>query len=209
MSAPVMMPDVQANSTCDGLTFTDNTTYLGTSITSAQVATATIRLDYSTLGTYIQYVFTVSSNVITAGTLSLAGATPVSITPYIDNHTISNVFPFVDFDLSGDYGVTIPAVEDGVFYTEYRVQGTAMGAPFSYSGTQQIEITCEISCCIAKMFQELSADCVCDDAKWMTAMRAQAYLWASKFATQIGNTENATAALNVANSICTNGCGCS
>ncbi len=204
MAAPNVSPNVTANAACDGLTFNDETVYTGSDITSSQVTTATLRVDYSTLETYIQYVFTVLNNVITGATLSLAGATPETITEELE----STVFPLVDFDVTADYGITIPDVEDGVYYTQYRLQGTDDGEAFNYRGVQQIEIVCETACCIANLFVNLDPNCSCTDSSWMKAMRAQSYLWASQFATQGGNTENATAALNLASEICSGDCGC-
>jgi len=207
MSAPSISPDVTTNTTCDGLTFNDTTVYTGTDITTAQVTSATIRLAYSSLDTAIQYVFTISSNVVTAVTLAVSSNEPVDISSYIGD-TISDAFPFVDFDLSGDYGVTIPAVEDGVYYTTYRVQGNN-GSPFSYTGTQQVLISCAACCCVAGLFANLDANCGCSDKAWMKAMRAQAYLNASRFATDVGDVDNAVAALNLATGICDGNCGCS
>lgn len=204
MAAPTILPDVTVNDTCNGLIFNDNTVYSAGTILSSTVTTVTLKLAYSSLGTYIQYVFTVVNNVITECTLSLAGDTPVVIT----SELASTVFPLVDFDLTADYGVTIPTSEDGVYYTTYRVQGTSGGQPYNYSGTQQVLIECAACCCISKMFQELNPENCCDDKKWMTAMRAASYLSASRYATQGGFVDNAVAALNMAQSICDNGCGC-
>lgn len=205
MAAPNITPVVTTNTTCDGLVFNDDTVYAGSDIASTDVNQATIRINYSTLGTYIEYVFTINTNVITAATLSVAGATPVNIFAELT----STVFPFVNFDLSADYGVTIPTVEDGVYYTTYLVANTGIGPiGFSYTGTQEILVNCATCCCITHMFQEIDPNCGCDDKKWSTAMRAFSYMKAAQFSTEIGNVDNAVSALNKASEICENGCGC-
>ena len=204
MSEPVMSIDVEVNDTCDGLLFTDETTYTAGTILSSTVTTATVNVAYSTLGTSIEYVFTVANNVITAATLSIGGADPATIT----DELVSTVFPLVDFGLSTDYGVTIPDVEDGVYYTTYTIAGDPV-TPYEYDTTQQVLIECGACCCISKMFQELNPENCCDDKKWMTAMRAASYLSASRYATQGGFVDNAVANLNMAQSICSEGCGCS
>ena len=208
MAAPDILPRVVANDECDGLEFTDSTVYSGSDISSSLVTTATVRLNYSSLDTYIEYVFTVSSNVITAVTLQATEnpADATNISSYIGDG-ISNVFPLVDFDLSGDYGVTIPTVQDGVYYTSYRVQGISEGESFDYSGTEEIINACAVCCCISTLFAELE-DCGCDDKSWMKAMRAQAYLNAAHFSAAVGNNDNAVAALNLATEICSGNCGC-
>lgn len=212
LTAPDLTIDVTTNTTCNGLLFTDETVYAtnpAVGILSSQVTSATINLQYSTLGTYIEYVFTISSNVITAATLSLAGATPVNIFSQLT----STVFPFTDFNLSQAWtNITIPNVEDGVYYTTYTISGTGGdGSPFTYDTTQEILVSCSLCCCIAKKFQSLSVDCACDDKKWMIAMRARSYQYAAQFSADVGDVDNAVAALNLATKICngSGGCGCS
>jgi hypothetical protein len=212
MSAPAITPRVVANDECDGLEFTDSTVYSGSDISSSLVTTATVRLNYSSLGTYIEYVFTVVSNVITAVTLQATEnpADATNISSYIGDG-ISNVFPLVDFDLSGDYGVTIPTVQDGVYYTSYRVQGlNEADAPFDYSGTEEVIISCSLCCCVANKFASINPDCGCEDKDLLVATRAWGYMMAARYAGDVGNIDNAVASLNIGTTICDNNdCGCS
>ena len=208
MAEPVMNIDIEVNDTCDGLLFTDETTYSAGTILSSTVTSVILRLDYSTLGTFLYYTFTISNNVITAARLRVAstgsdGAAGTDILAEL----ASTVFPLVDFDLSADYGVTIPDVEDGIYYTTYTIAGNSGGA-YSYNTTEQDIIACSACCCISKMFQEIDPNACCDDKKWMTAMRAASYLSAARYATQGGFVDNAVTALNKAQEVCDDGCGC-
>lgn len=210
MPAPTMSIEVVNNETCNGLLFTDETTYSAGTVLSSTVTTATVKLEYSTLGTYINYIFTVNNNVITAAVLGVATENPAEST-VITGELASTVFPLTDFDLSADYGVTIPDVEDGVYNTTYTIEGSSGTPPasYEYDTVEQAIVTCETDCCISKLFVDIDPEGCCDDKKWLTAMRAASYLSAARFSTQVGYVDNAVAALNVASSICEAGCGCS
>lgn len=216
LNAPDITVDLDVNDECDGLTFQDTTGAYNAStnvggyglpggIATSDIDSAILKLEYSTLGTYIQFNFTVVTNVVTAATLSVGGADSTSILSSL----ASTTFPFTsanEFDFSRDYDVTIPDFEDGIYYLTYTIAGNTPEA-FTYTVTQQVAMTCSTACCIAKMFQELDANCGCSSAKLMTALRAQSYLLAAKYSTEVGYIDNAVAALNKASDICENNCG--
>ena len=152
MSAPNLTVSIPMNSTGDGLLFSDTTAYSAGTILSSTVTSVNLKLDYSTLGTSIRYTFTVSSNVITAAHLILLDGSSTNILSQI-----STAFPFVDFDMTADYGTTIPAVEDGIYVATYEILGTS-GSPYDYTAVQEQIVSCSACCCISSMFQKLNPE---------------------------------------------------
>jgi len=201
MSAPNITPQVVTNNSCTTLLFTDATVYTGSAITSSQVTQAIININYATTSSTVIYTFTIISNVITACAVSVNGATAVDIYSQLS----STVFPLTSFDLAATYtNVTIPTINDGVYDITYTVNGSG----FSYTGTIETLVNCSTCCCISKMFQKIDPNCGCSEKSWLNAMRAYSYLLAANFSADVGNSDNAVAALNKANDICSNGCGC-
>jgi hypothetical protein len=212
------------NSTCNGLTFEDTTgTYNVTSnpdgyglpegIVSNDITSATIVLTNQSDNTYITFVFTVSSGTITAATLSVQGGTATSILSELS----STVFPFVTanaFDMSADYGVTVPEITDGLYQTEYTVSGTSTGGgalpsqTFSYTTSIQELVYCATKCCITKMFANIDPNCGCAADAIVKANRADGYLKIAISAAEYGKIDEAVAALNKATELCDCGCGC-
>jgi hypothetical protein len=174
------------------------------------VTSIVVVLRYSTLGTYLTYTFTVLSGVIQTATLAIEGGTPVNIFSILP----STAWPFASsnrFELTGDYGVDLPELQDGVFQIEYTISGSA-GSPaeaFSYTTSEQFVLDCETACCIDKMYADLDPNCGCSDEKQKKADEAYTWLQVARASAELGNTEKAVAALIKAKSICDCNCkGC-
>lgn len=217
--------DFDPNSTCDGLTFQDTTgSYnavsnpegygLPNGIVVNDITAAEITLEYESESADITYAFTVASGVVTAATLSVAGATAVNIL----SELASTTFPFTSanpFDLAGDYGVTIPEQNDGLYQVVYTISGTSTGGgalpsqTFSYTTSIEQLITCATNCCISKMEADLDPNCGCHSEAFDKAVRARAYLNMAISAAEYGKTDEAKEALTKASSMCEGGCGCS
>lgn len=212
---------VTKNEACSGLFLEDTTGQynavtnpegygLPGGATSDNVTNVIVVLRYSTLGTYITYNFTVLLGVIQACTLAIEGGTPVDITAELP-HT---VWPFDSdhqFELTADYGVTIPTIGDGVYQVEYTIEGEA-GAPaeaFSYTTSEQFVLDCEARCCIHKLYASLDPNCSCSDEKQKTADEAYTWLQTANYAAEYGDVDKAVDALKKAKELCDCNCkGC-
>jgi hypothetical protein len=203
------------DTTCTTLTFNDTTgTYnastnplgygLPSGIASSDVTSINLTIRFESAGIYLTYLFTVSSNVITAATLSLNGATPVDITSKL----LSTAFPIVSFNPLGSYGVILPTLEDGVYSTEYTISGTASATPFSYTTSQQIITDCNICCCNTKQFLNVDPNCEDFEDKLEDAMIVLGWIQVAKSNAEYGNINAAVSALNKAAELCDCGCGC-
>lgn len=174
------------------------------------VTSVVVVLRYSSLGTYLTYTFTVASGTITAATLAMGTATATDILAEL----ASTTWPFVSptlFELTADYGVTIPSVTDGVYETEYTISGTASdsGTPtaFSYTTSEQFVLACTAKCCISKLYAALDPSCACCDEAQDKADEAYTWLQVAYAAAEYGDTTKAVAALKKAQELCD--CGCS
>lgn len=197
MPSPSLKISLATSSTCDNITVVDATAdYGGGTVTIASVTSNVIVVNLSG-GSYLTFTFTIASNVITAATLGLSGATPVSILGSL----ASTVWPFVatPFSIWRNYGVVIPALSDSVVEIDYTIAGSG----FNYTTSSTVLITCVgICCCLSKMSQAIDIECDCsEDAIW-NYLRASTYLEVAQMATQIGNTERAQLALDKAIALC-------
>ncbi len=215
--------DITKNDACNSLFFEDTTgEYNATTnplgyglpggITDSDVTRVVLVLRYISKGTYITYDFNVLAGNIISVTLSIEGGVPVSIS----TSTI-NAWPWVApnlFEVTGDYGVTIPTVEDGVYQIEYTISGAtsggegAEGETFSYTTSEQFVLDCNTACCIAKMYAELDPECDCSDAKMKKADEAYSWLQAARYSAEYGDVNEAKLALDKAAKLCDCGCGC-
>jgi len=218
VSRPDVSIDLEVSNSCDSLLLTDDTgTYnvttnpLGYGLPSGpavnDVTGLTIVLTFDTQDTYITFDFTIASGVITAATLSVAGATAVDIL----SELASTTWPLTDFDFFRDYGVTIPAFELGVHSVDYTISGLVSPASFSFTTSKSILNECSVNCCIQQKFAGIDVSCGCSNKEVLTAMVARGYLMAATYAAQSGDTANAVLALNKANELCDaeGDCGCS
>ena len=213
--------EIAKNDKCDALYLEDTTGEynittnplgygLPSGIASNDVTEVIVVLRYSTLGTYITYNFTVALGVIQTATLAIEDGTPVDIYSELP----SQVWPFDSddqFELTGDYGVTLPELEDGVFQVEYTISGSS-GNPteeFSYTASEQFVLDCETACCIDKMYADLDPNCGCSDEKQKKADEAYTWLQVARASAELGDTNKAVTALIKAKSICDCNCkGC-
>lgn len=195
------------NSTCSTMTLADTTPDYGG---SGKIATSNITSSIIVVnmpgGIYLTYTFTISANVITAATLGISGAIPVSILSKLN----STVFPFITnvnaFDLFGSYGVTLPEFGDGAYDVDYTVKGNVFEVLFNYTTSLDKLSFCDICLCIAEKGAGIDPDCNCEDDKVWDFLRADAYLSAAIFAAEIGNMERAQLCLDKATDICNCGC---
>lgn len=203
------------DTTCTTLTFNDTTgTYnastnplgygLPGGIESSDVTSVNLTVRFETAGIYLTYLFTVASDVITAATLSLNGATAVDIT----SELLSTVFPIVSFDVLGDYGVNLPTLEDGVYSAEYTIEGIVVDVPFNYTTSEQIVTDCNVCCCNNKQFLNVDPNCEDFEDKLEDAMIVLGWIQVAKSNAEYGNIEAAVSALNKAAELCDCGCGC-
>src|SRR3972149_2669466 len=115
------------------------------------------------------FSFTIASNVITAATLGLSGATATSILSTL----ASTVFPFVatPFSIWTDYGVTVPAFADGVVEVIYTISGSG----YNYTTSKAKTVLCsELCCCLQKKGQSINPETCCEDCLW-DSLKAQPY----------------------------------
>lgn len=217
----VTSPDLDITLTiqddCAGLTLTDATGDYDVSTnpfgyglpggpTVNNVTLVEIALSYGALDTTLEYSFTVLNGTITAATISLGGATPVSILSALE----STDWPFSDgFDLTADYGLTIPDFEDDIYSVTYTISGTAAGPEvFDFSSVVKKSVSCQTECCIQKKFIALDPKCGCEPDAVLTALWGQALLNQATFSAQYGYTDKAIEALNKAKDLCDSDCNC-
>lgn len=102
-------------------------------------------------------------------------------------------------------GAATSAFEDGVYSITYTVNGLVNGVDtYTATVTQTFFLTCQIRCCIDKMFHLASqADCTdCKPEKLNNALEAESYLKAAEFAAACGKIEMAKKHLAKAQWIC-------
>jgi hypothetical protein len=211
------------NSGCGGLSFEDTTgNYnaltnpegygLPGGIVINDITSAQIMLEHQSTGIYVMFSFTIALGVVTAATVSINGGTATDILSELSSTT----FPFTSlnpFNMSGDYGVELPEVKDGLYQTIYTIsgesdEGTVPHTEFNYTSSVQELISCETNCCIAKLEASIDPGCDCSSEKMAQAMRARQYLNIAISAAEYGKTSDAVDALNKAKALCDSNCGC-
>lgn len=201
MASPTLAITLTVNSTCSDMTVTDATSDYGApTVTTASITGCVVVVNLSG-GTYLTFTFTVASNVITAATLGISGATATSILSSL----ASTVFPFVatPFSIWRDYNVTVPDFADGVIEVDYTISGSG----YSYTTSAASTIPCVSTfCCVQAMGQKISPDCSCEDCLW-NYLKADAYLQLATMNTHIGNTDRAALFLTKAADLCECNCG--
>lgn len=221
VSEPNLTIELATNGACDSLFLADITgTYsavnpggygLSGGPAVNDITTVTVVLTYNTLGSYITYVFTVLNGAITDATLAVQTATPTNIFAMLT----STVWPFattLPFNLTADYGVSIPTFADDVFSVSYTIEGTVDITPFTFNTVDDEAVVCQTQCCINKKFAEVDWSCGCSSDKLKQSMMGQALINQVSYATSIGDLTAAVDSLNQAKLICDTskgGCGCS
>lgn len=168
------------------------------------VISVTVTINYTQLSANLVYVFTISSGTITVCTISFAGSTPVSIISLI----ASTVWPFTSanrFELTADYGVTLPPLDDMVYEASYQVVGTYSAEAFNYTGEKQELMDVATTCCISKALVALDINNVTGQE---LAMKASGYLMTAHSANEYGNTVQSNSYINRAKNICESICNC-
>lgn len=198
MPSPTLAITLTTSATCDNITVADATADYGAgTVTTASITGSTIVVNL-TGGAYLTFTFTVASNVITAATLGLSGATATSILSSL----ASTVFPFVatPFSIWRAYGVTVPAFADGVVNVVYTISGAAYSVGYTTSATVLVPCV-SACCCVNSMALSIDPECDCNDCLW-GYLKADTYLNLAAMNTQIGNTTRAALFLTKAEALC-------
>jgi len=209
VTQPNITISLSVNTGCSGISLTDITGNYAVTNTGGyglpsgpainDVTTVTIDVMYNTLGGSLTYAFTVLNGVIQTATLAIAGGTPTSILGSLP----STAWPFVTpFDLTGDYGITIPTFEDDIFSVTYTVAGTVGITAFSFQTISNLSVSCQTQCCLDKKWidVDLDKDCSCD------AFYGQALLNQATYSAQYADLAKAVDSLNKAKALCDCGC---
>jgi hypothetical protein len=170
-------------------------------ITSADVEGAIINVYYPLMTTPVKFTFVIDSNVIIDATITDLN----NVTTNIFSLLTSTVFPFVDFDISADYGVTVPEVTDGLYTWDYTISGTSP-EDFSYTTSGGFTSDCTVDCCIEKSYLEMDSNCGCFEDKVKGIIRSEVFLWASRYAINVGQDSKADNFLTKAKESCETNC---
>lgn len=170
-------------------------------ITSANVEEAIINVYYPLMTTPVKFTFTIVSNEITDATITDLN----NVTTNIFSLLTSTVFPFVDFDISADYGVTVPEVTDGLYTWDYTISGTSP-EEFTYTTSGGFTSDCTVDCCIEKSYLEMDSNCGCFEDKVKGIIRSEVFLWASRYAINVGQDSKADNFLTKAKESCETNC---
>lgn len=170
-------------------------------ITSADVEEAIINVYYPLMTTPVKFTFTIVSNEITDATITDLN----NVVTNIFSLLTSTVFPFVDFDISADYGVTVPEVTDGLYTWDYTIAGPNNG-DFSYTTSGGFTSDCTVDCCIEKSYLEMRSNCGCFEDKVKGIIRSEVFLWASRYAINVGQDSEADNFLTKAKESCETNC---
>jgi len=201
MASPTLAITLTTSSTCDDITITDSTSdYGGGTVTTASITGCVVVVTLSG-GSYLTFTFTVASNVITAATLGLSGATATSIL----SELASTVFPFVasPFSIWRSYGVTTPDFSDGVIDVTYTISGSG----YSYTTSSTKLVRCVTLCCaLQTMGQAIDPSDCCEDCLW-EYLKAEAYSDLAVMSTNIGNTTRAALLLTKSQALTECNCG--
>ena len=170
-------------------------------ITSADVKGAIINVYYPLMTTPVKFTFVIDSNVIIDATITDLN----NVVTNIFSLLTSTVFPFVDFDISADYGVTVPEVTDGLYTWNYTISGTSP-EEFSYTTSGGFTSDCTVDCCIEKSYLEMDSNCGCFEDKVKGIIRSEVFLWASRYAINVGQDSKADNFLTKAKESCETNC---
>jgi len=170
-------------------------------ITSADVEGAIINVYYPLMTTPVKFTFVIVANEITDATITDLN----NVTTNIFSLLTSTVFPFVDFDISADYGVTVPEVTDGLYTWDYTISGTSP-EEFTYTTSGGFTSDCTVDCCIEKSYLEMDSNCGCSEDKVKGIIRSEVFLWASRYAINVGQDSKADNFLTKAKESCETNC---
>jgi hypothetical protein len=220
LSPPLLTIQLDTSSDCKTINLLDltgvysvdgNTTGYGlpNGPTVNDVTTVTIVVTYNSLATTLTYVFTISSGVITACTLSLNDATPVTITGNLTN----TAWPFVEgdsFNLFDDYGVVIPTFIDDVYTVTYDIEGVTPEL-FEFTTQEDEVVVCASQLCVNQKFADIDWSCECSADKAKQALLGEAYINQVVSSVALGDLSAGLNALEKVTTLCgtaSGGCGC-
>ncbi len=162
-----------------------------------------ITFTYTQLDADLIYTFTVLNAEIIACTCQFAEG---SITNIFSELT-STVWPFTSanrFEITKDYGVIIPALDDMVYECSYTISDDST----DYTNVIQDLMDVATNCCLSKL--STLAD-INDVDSNTPAIKGFGYLLTAHNASILGNTDQANSYINKAKSICADAdcnCGC-
>lgn len=209
MARPTLEIELTQSADCTTIELADVTAdYGGGTVTTASVESVVINVVNESTGVYFTYTFTVGTNVISAATASLNGGTAVDILSQLS----TTAWPFVtavnELDLWEAYtNFTQPDFEDGVYQVDYTITRTTATA-YSYTTSEMKNRTCDLCCCLANKYAEISPNCECEDGKRKHADKINAFLMSANYAAQKGMTDKAVTNLQYAIDLCDCDCGC-
>lgn len=209
---------------CENLFFSDKTGLLVTDCTCDynelgygledgieldDVTGAILSVFYPSLSTAFIFTFTIVNHVITACTLTDLNGTVTTVT----SDLTTTEFPLNEFPINlEEYGITFPALTDGIVKWEYTISGTSdvdtPSEPFNYTTSGGILNTCSIECCIENKYLELDANCDCCADKKEAIKESEFWLAAAKYAINVGQDIKAQGFLDKAIDTCNYNCDC-
>lgn len=167
------------------------------------VTQAILNVYFTSITTPITFTFTIASHVITACTLTDLNGTVTDITTLLE----STAFPLTDFNITLDYGVTLPELSDGITKWDYTISGLdADNESFSYTTSDEVLITCSADCCVEKSYLEIDANCGCFDNKIKKIISSEVFLQGAKYAMNVGQDSKAESMLAKAKELCEANC---
>lgn len=167
----------------------------------------TITLNYTQLGTNLVYVFTIADGTITDATMALGGSTPTNIISVLP----STVWPFTSanrFELTGDYGVTLPSLSDQVYEVTYEITGEYLTVPFDFSAQTVDLYDVNTVCCASTKAIQLNIN---DIDKENRILKVYGWLITAHSAVENDLIDKANNYINRAATLCSDlqSCGCS
>lgn len=168
------------------------------------VTSLTVTLNYTKLESELVYIFTISSGSITACTLAFAGGTPVSIFSQL----VSTGWPFTSsnrFEITKDYGVNIPTLDDMVYEVTYEIEGSITAQSFDYSTEIQDLLDVATNCCLSKELIKLDINNLTGQE---IALTGYGYLITAHSAVENGNIDQANSYITRAKILCDSMCDC-
>lgn len=166
------------------------------------VTGAVLNVYYPGITTPIIFTFTIVNHVITAATLTDLNLVVTNILSLLD----STVFPLTEFDITLDYGVTLPEISDGLFEWDYTITGTSSAQAFSYTTSDVKLATCTTDCCIFNSYVDLDLSCGCLDDKINKIIKSEVFINAANYAAEINQNTKAVSFLDLSKEICDSNC---
>lgn len=166
------------------------------------VTSAQLNVYFPSMATPITFDFIIASHVITSATLTDLNGVVTDITSLLE----STVFPLTNFDITLDYGVTIPKLSDGIIKWDYTISGVSGGESFSYTTSDEALSDCELNCCIENKYLALDKGCGCFDNKVKDVIKSEIFLWGARYAMNVGQDDKAEGFLNSGTDLCESNC---